>query len=136
MHKAAAIGQLPLLKIAINKEPRDEEGQTPLHVAAKHGQLEAIQYLASVTNFVPKDKEGLFPLHVAVKHGQLDAIQYLALKKSDVELKTYNNQSPQDLAFLYNPSKAEQIVQAMAIRAGICKFTYIRKNHELFLLSY
>ena len=47
-----------LLKIAKNKEPRDEEGQTPCHVAAKHGQLEAIQYLASVTDITPKDKEG------------------------------------------------------------------------------
>ena len=45
LHNAAEKGQLVLLKAARNKEPRDEAGLTPLHLAAEHNQVEAIHYL-------------------------------------------------------------------------------------------
>ena len=50
LHKAAEKGQLLQLKVAVNKEPKNKNGEIPLHVGAENGQNDVVKYLASVAS--------------------------------------------------------------------------------------
>ena len=74
--------------------PKDEEGQTPLHVAAKHGQLEAIQYLAAKgTDNEPKTQSNQSPYDLAVMNNQPKAVQVLQAIQEGICKFTYRKYS-------------------------------------------
>ncbi|GMP67171.1 hypothetical protein CsSME_00027251 [Camellia sinensis var. sinensis] len=65
-------------------EPRlirlvDEEGSTPLHLAAYLGYLEEVQYLLGRESSlaVARDNNGLFPIHLASIKGHVDVVRAL-----------------------------------------------------------
>ncbi|KAL3624768.1 hypothetical protein CASFOL_031436 [Castilleja foliolosa] len=58
---------------------RDNEGRTPLHLAASLGYLEEVRYL--LRQYAPsatrKDKKGLLPIHLATIKGHVDIVRLL-----------------------------------------------------------
>ena len=83
VHRALAVGDLELvrrlLKVA-DLEERDpaDRGVQAIHVAAQHGQVEALQLLLERgVSVEAQDLEGMTPLFYAAHGGQLEALQYL-----------------------------------------------------------
>ena len=80
---------------------RDQSGNTPLHTACVHGQLDIVQLLTRVIGFDPNitNSEGLSSLHLAVLNGHLPLVRYLVEEVgSDVTLEDEHGRSPTYLA--------------------------------------
>ncbi|KAI3473893.1 hypothetical protein Pfo_028080 [Paulownia fortunei] len=84
LHVAAAMNRVDLMEILclgyvdIDLNSVNTQGQTPLHLAAIHGQVEALQFLVSVGSDVDiTDGEGWTPLHYAAHEGHVKAVEYL-----------------------------------------------------------
>lgn len=60
---------------------RDKQGATPLHYAARGGQVRVLRFLLDVAgetpSFVPRTLVGATPLHDAAALGQLPALRFL-----------------------------------------------------------
>ena len=80
--KAAAKGSLDIFQFLIplleDKNPADNHGKTPLHVAASNGKAEVVKYLVPLlSDKNPKTNCGDTPLHSAAGKGHLDIVKYL-----------------------------------------------------------
>ena len=95
-HTLAFMFQLKLLD-----RHKDIVGNTPLHTACVHGQLDIVQLLTREIGCDPNDSnsEGLSCLHLAAQHGHLPLVRYLIEEVgSDVTLKDEHRRSPTYLA--------------------------------------
>ena len=80
---------------------RDKSGNTPLHTACVHGQLEIVQFLTHEIGCDPNNtsEDGLNCLHLAAQHGHLPLLRYLIEEVgSDVNLEDEHGRSPTYLA--------------------------------------
>jgi|GEM_PF-6764100 len=97
IHGVCSYGRLSsihlLLKAGANVNTRTlHSDDTPLHVLAIHGHLQALMSLSPwITDIDPKNKMGLTPLWLAVLHGQVETVKWLLQQKADanniIELK-------------------------------------------------
>ena len=95
-HTLAFMFQLKLLD-----RHKDVVGNTPLHSACVHGQLDIVQLLTREIGCDPNDtnSEGLSCLHLASQHGHLPLVRYLIEEVgSDVTLEDEHGMSPTYLA--------------------------------------
>jgi ankyrin repeat protein len=67
----------------------DADGDTALHAAAKHGQVDAIRVLVREghANIDARDEDAQTPLHLACKKGELGAVRALLEAGADVNAK-------------------------------------------------
>ncbi|KAL0435807.1 UNVERIFIED_CONTAM: hypothetical protein Sradi_0288600 [Sesamum radiatum] len=84
LHVAAAMNKVDIMEILclvymdIDLDSVNSQGQTALHLAAIHGQVEAIQFLVSVgSNVDSTDRFGWTPLHYAAQEGHFEAVEFL-----------------------------------------------------------
>ena len=71
-----------------DKNPRDEDGFTPLHWAAKNGHLELYQWIMEkVKDKNPRDNSGLTPLHLAANNGHLAVAKLITENVQDKNFK-------------------------------------------------
>ncbi|KAL0459597.1 UNVERIFIED_CONTAM: hypothetical protein Slati_0586900 [Sesamum latifolium] len=84
LHVAAAMNKVDIMEILclgymdIDLDSVNSRGQTALHLAAIHGQVEAIQFLVSVgSNVDSTDRFGWTPLHYAAQEGHFEAVEFL-----------------------------------------------------------
>ena len=131
LHRAAQYGQLEVVKnllftdevpiFTLNLKPdrklsdalklisqrkltdrhRNLHGNTPLHTACAHGQLEIVKFLTCDIGCDPNDtnSEGLSCLHLAAQHGHLPLVRYLIEEVgSDMSLDDIHGRSPTYLA--------------------------------------
>ena len=70
--------------------PSNEEGETPLHLAAYHGHLAICEVIIQeLENVDPEENDGSTPLHVAAKRGHLEIFKLIFDK---IEVKNPRNQ--------------------------------------------
>ena len=78
---------------------RDSDQQTPLHLAAKRGFLEAmVSLLEAGADVGAIDREGNTPLHLAAVRGQLGACRLLLGEMADPNALNKRGQAPLDMA--------------------------------------
>ena len=119
LHTATEKGHTFLVRLALDKEPRDNEGFTPLHVAAKHGQMEALTYLSEKSSDIaPKTENGMTPIHLAAQHGQMEALKYLCEKSSDIAPKTNFGLTPLELATHHQQIEAVRMLVSLMELGG------------------
>ncbi|KAK9442279.1 Ankyrin repeat-containing domain protein [Metarhizium brunneum] len=89
-----------LLKHGIRNTVVDEEGNTPLHVAAREGHVGVILMLPDTPQFAvnPENAQGWTPLHLAANFGKLRTVKELLKLGVGIELVTDNNDTPLLLA--------------------------------------
>ena len=83
-HLAADNGSLALAKLTCRKlklenyNPKDENGLTPLHKAAKNGLIKVFEYISDlVVDENPAGTHGWTPLHWAARNGHHEIVSYL-----------------------------------------------------------
>ena len=82
-----------------DKNPGDEEGYTPLHAAAKGGQLETFKMIMDKagTDINPSDNEGWTPLHAAATGDQRRMCEFIADKIENKNPEDNRGVTPQGL---------------------------------------
>lgn len=89
------------LKSEINRE--DVDGNTPLHIAAQHGNKQLIELLTKSGAKIVQNKQGNTPLHTAIIHGNPDYIElfYQKIGNSILESKGEHGRDLVHLAAMY-----------------------------------
>ena len=75
--------------------PSDDEGDTPLHIAAQEGYLNVCQaIMKQLIDKNPRDYDGITPLHLAAEEGHFQICKFILEKVSDKNPGDDNNQTP------------------------------------------
>ena len=78
--------------------PRDDDGWTPLHYAAKEGHLDVYKTISNlVEDKNPKDLEDFTPLHAAAMNFHKDLCEFIASKIQDKNPVDKDGDTPIDL---------------------------------------
>jgi len=101
-----------------NVNDKNGEGKTPLHIAARTGNLEIIELLIkSGANIEANDNTGKTPLHEAAQYGHYNSAQRLiAAVNAAVNAVDKNGKTPLHKAFKYlrNPKIIELLINSGA----------------------
>lgn len=91
-------------------EPVDENGATPLHIAAANGYLRVVEFLLDqhVSTDV-KDVDDWQPVHAAACWGHLEVLEMLVQNGADLNAKTKHNETPADIC--EDPELRERIIE-------------------------
>merc|ERR1711862_542061 len=108
LHWAASAEEKFCLEYLLNLnifdvDQKDENGQTPLHIAAKNGTGEIVScLLKEKANTKIQDNQLNIPLHLAVKYSNFETVTELCkLSKSPLHIKNELGQTPYDIACIY-----------------------------------
>lgn len=121
VHKAAGTGQLNELQFLESKgnslTAADQDGNTPLHVAAYRGQAEVVKYLVTRPGLLkdPVDKRGLTPLMLAASAGHSQVVQCLLEAGCDPALKSQDGSTA-----LHRAAAQGQLACVEALLAAGC----------------
>ena len=82
---------------------KNNDGDTPLHLAAWYGNLDRVKELLNKSADVRvKNLNGKTPLHYAVQQGHLEIVQLLVFQGADVNAKDNFGDTPLHMAAYYN----------------------------------
>ena len=98
-HITAGYGQVEICKLfidnLINKNPCDNNGNTPLYMAARSGHLEVCtQLMENLLDKNPRNYTGWTPLHSAAMEGHLDVCEVLMENLLDKNPRNDNDYTP------------------------------------------
>ena len=111
LHTATSKGSLEYLSdkiISQNINVTDENGQTPLHIAAAKGHIKSMEKLIETrgVDINIADKSGCTPLHLAVEYGSIEAVKLLlGVEGIMVNKKNNDHSTPLHLAVRYAEEK-------------------------------
>lgn len=81
-----------LVALNANLEANDEDGMTPIALAANQDQWEAVTELAALNaNLGANDKDGMTPIQLASEKGQLEVVEVLKAHHQESMRKTLGN---------------------------------------------
>ncbi|MCD4782433.1 MAG: ankyrin repeat domain-containing protein [Candidatus Eremiobacteraeota bacterium] len=102
--KHVTAGDMKNLEKLISKNPslidkKDEDGDTPLHLAAEEGQMKIAELLMSKgAKINEKSRNKETPLHLAVEKGHLEMVRFLMKKGANINLKNEKGETPLEIA--------------------------------------
>jgi hypothetical protein len=92
---------------------KDENGQTPLHIAICGGQREEVELLiAKGADINAKDNSGQTPLHYAAVLGQKEVVELLIAKGADINARGTNAWTPLHWAAMKGQSETARVLIA------------------------
>lgn len=98
-HNSKEIIHMLLLDKHFSVDKLDNLDQTPLHIAAKYGRLEALKALLFFNaNLNAQATGGYTPLHLAIQYNQYEVVQELLSKGADAKIITNLKETPLSLA--------------------------------------
>ncbi|WP_265017735.1 MULTISPECIES: ankyrin repeat domain-containing protein [unclassified Wolbachia] len=120
LYLAAKNGRINLVRYFIdekraNVHEKTNNGQTPLHSAARNGHKDVVEALLEKgANIHEKDNNGYTPLHLAAYSGHKDVVEALLKKGANVDEKQDNGAVP----LLFASSKGHQDVVEALLKKG------------------
>ena len=106
------------LQAGADPEAREENGYTPLHVAATFGNAEVIAVLAGAgANLEARDEMGITPLHAAVIPGNAEVIAALLQAGADLEARAESGITPLHVAAITRNAEVIAAIAAL-LQAG------------------
>lgn len=90
--KKGCLESLKTIDLSLCEGKADNDGQTPILLAACSGHLDVVQYLVEKANQNADvaDKDGFTPIHAATSYGHLDIVRYL-FEEAEVDAGKANN---------------------------------------------
>ncbi|KAH7642320.1 ankyrin repeat domain containing protein 24 [Dermatophagoides farinae] len=89
---------------------KDEQGATPLHIAAANGYMSVIEFLVDNNASIDECDNDLWqPIHAAACWGHIDVVEFLVQNGADLEAKTKNGETPFDIC--EDPDLKNRILQ-------------------------
>ena len=83
------------MKEVNDRNPRDNHGQTPLHLAAKNGHLKVCKtIIKEADDKNPKDNRGMTPFHIAALMGHEKICKLFMSSVDDYNPKTVDGRTP------------------------------------------
>ncbi|KAH3861103.1 hypothetical protein DPMN_024031, partial [Dreissena polymorpha] len=125
-HYAARTGNTMILRLlmdfGINLEARDQDGKTPLHVAAEYGNYTSVEMLveASRSEINDGDSDGRTPLMIACLSGHLKAARSLLALGADNSIRDENYCTAMILAASKGHSKVMQLLIDDLAEVNVC----------------
>ncbi|CAL8293270.1 unnamed protein product [Lota lota] len=120
---ALKLGNSQLVKEILEDDPAqvnssNQEGASPLMMAAVSGQLEVVQLMVDKNADIDKQDgvHGWTALMQATYHGNKDVVKYLLSQGADVHLRAKNGYTAFDLVMLLNDPDTELV----RLLAGVC----------------
>uniref|UniRef100_A0A3P9H3W6 Ankyrin repeat and sterile alpha motif domain containing 6 n=1 Tax=Oryzias latipes TaxID=8090 RepID=A0A3P9H3W6_ORYLA len=120
---ALKLGNSQLVKEILEEDPAqvnssNQEGATPLMIAAVSGQLEVVQLMVEKNADVDKQDgvHGWTALMQATYHGNKEVVKYLLSQGADVNLRAKNGYTAFDLVMLLNDPDTELV----RLLASVC----------------
>ncbi|XP_061614963.1 ankyrin repeat and SAM domain-containing protein 6-like [Phyllopteryx taeniolatus] len=120
---ALKLGNSQLVKEILEEDPTqvnssNQEGATPLMMAAVSGQLEVVQRMVEKKADIDKQDgvHGWTALMQATYHGNKDVVKYLLCQGADVNLRAKNGYTAFDLVMLLNDPDTELV----RLLASVC----------------
>ncbi|XP_028290558.1 ankyrin repeat and SAM domain-containing protein 6 [Gouania willdenowi] len=117
------LGNSQLVKEILEEDPAqvnssNQEGASPLMIAAVSGQLEVVQLMVEKNADVDKQDgvHGWTALMQATYHGNKDVVKYLLSQKADVNIRAKNGYTAFDLVMLLNDPDTELV----RLLASVC----------------
>lgn len=109
IHMAAQNGHLDVIKTLLaNSDDKDgsaSDGQTPLYIAAKYGELEVVEHLihikANIEIAAREDDDILTPLLIAAKEGHAKVVKALVMAGAEQSPLYENQVRPLDIAVAF-----------------------------------
>ena len=90
-----------LAPLMVNPNAPDDNGETPIHQAAFHGDVEIVEYLAPLTdNPNPPNNYGKTPMHIAARNGFVDIIRILTALVENPNPQDKDGWTPMQTALL------------------------------------
>ena len=113
LHQAARHGDVAEIRrlvaagVDVNEVDEAYGGETPLHIAAYNGHVEAVQTLVQLSAGIEaKNVNGATPLHYAAIDGEVEAVKTLVQLSANIEAKTASGATPLHLAVAYGRVQA------------------------------
>jgi len=117
IHEEAHDGMLAAVKTLAKCDPhqvfsKNNDGYTPLHMAAAKGHLEIAQFLlASGAEVNARTDRGTTPLHVAVLDGYKNIAELLLANGAEVNAKTDDGMTPLRAALEYHRRELAELLR-------------------------
>ncbi|XP_033635280.1 transient receptor potential cation channel subfamily A member 1 homolog isoform X2 [Asterias rubens] len=102
LHIAAEKGYIQIVKILLERgaslEAKNEEEQTALHLASKHGRVHTLNELVrqDITGINDEDENSNSPLHLAATEGHAKCVLALIAAGADIEARNHTLWTPLD----------------------------------------
>ena len=107
---------------------KNKNGDTPLHIAAKHGDAEVCRYLiANGANVNATNVEKQYPIHFAAYYCNVDVFKLLTENGSPIDASDDNLFTPLHLA---SSQGCVELVKLLASDKKVDVKSYERKNHN------
>ncbi|MBI1320278.1 MAG: hypothetical protein GC168_15230 [Candidatus Hydrogenedens sp.] len=123
LHRAAYLGLSGAVKSLLTygaaEEQRDEQGETPLHKAARRGHADTVEILVRISDVNAISNDGLTPLHWAAISGRADVARLLVQHGADQHLRneSMDGLSPLDIARAMGFAECEEVLESSRIYA-------------------
>ncbi|XP_064648007.1 transient receptor potential cation channel subfamily A member 1 homolog isoform X2 [Lineus longissimus] len=104
LHVAAEKGYVRIVKCLLEhkagKGLKNEDEQTPIHLASKFGRTNVIRELISANKLLvnDEDEDSNTPLHMAAQYGQVKAVKVLILNGANIQARNCSMWTPLDCA--------------------------------------
>lgn len=86
---------LESVKLLKDIEEENDDGETPLHLCSRDGNLEVVKFLLEKgVDIASKNNYGETPLHLSSENGKLEVVKFLLEKGADIESKFPFRRSP------------------------------------------
>ena len=94
-------------------------GRSPIHDAARDGNIEAVkQHLAAGTDVNAKTLSGMTPLQTAASWGNKEIVELLIAKGADVNAKDEDGETPLDATYVFNKTETADLLRKHGGKTG------------------